>query len=86
MASTRLPTLRLRPLAKRGMAELAARANRLGISPADYARKLVERGLALERKAERSSFASIMAPVRKAAGIVSESEIIKLVNETRPHK
>jgi hypothetical protein len=81
MAST--ATIRLSPLTKRSMTELVAKAKRMGIDPGDYARRLIEDGLALQREAEASSFAHIMRPVRKAAGEVQDTEIIKLVERAR---
>jgi hypothetical protein len=65
------------------MADLVTKANHLGIAPEDYAKHLIEDGLALERKAEKSSFAKIMRPVRRAAGKVSDEEIVALVEIAR---
>src|SRR5438876_1234639 len=39
--------------------------------------------LALMREARGKSFAEIMGPVRKAAGIVDEQEIVRLVEKAR---
>jgi hypothetical protein len=80
MAST---PLRLPPLRKKSMAQLVAKAKDLGLPPADYARQLIEDGLALQREAESMSIAQIMAPVRKAAGAVSDAEIVCLVDKAR---
>ncbi|HEX4124903.1 MAG TPA: hypothetical protein VHY37_09285 [Tepidisphaeraceae bacterium] len=65
------------------MAALVSKANRLGVPPENYAKHLVEDGLTLEREAEKSSFAGVMGPVRRAAGIVSEAEIVALVEMAR---
>lgn len=65
------------------MSELVAKAKRLGMEPGDYALHLIEDGLALQREAERSTFAQIMQPVREAAGEVDDAEIIKLVETAR---
>ena len=65
------------------MAELVAKAKRLGIDPGDYAKRLIEDGLALQREAEESSFAQIMRPVREAAGNVDDAQIIELVEKAR---
>ncbi|HEX4124121.1 MAG TPA: hypothetical protein VHY37_05285, partial [Tepidisphaeraceae bacterium] len=83
MASLSPSSLHLPPLMKRRMAELVAKANRLGMPPEDYAKHIVEDGLALEREAEKTSFAEIMGPVRRAAGVVGEAEIVRLVGGAR---
>jgi hypothetical protein len=77
MAST--ATIQLPPLTKQHMSELVAKAKRMGIDPGDYAKRLIEDGLAFQREAEESSFKKIMAPVREAAGHVNDAEITKLV-------
>ena len=66
------------------MAQLVAKARDMGVPPADYARQLVEDGLALQREAEEMTFGEIMGPVRKATGIVDEGEIVRLVDKARP--
>jgi hypothetical protein len=83
MASTVTAILQLPPLTKQSMSLLVARAKRMGVPPEDYARQLVEEGLAFQREAEGKSFADIMGPVRKAAGSVNEAEIVKLVEKAR---
>jgi len=65
------------------MSELVAKAKRMGIDPGDYAKRLIEDGLAFQREAEESSFAQIMGPVREAAGDVSDAEIGNLVETAR---
>lgn len=76
--------LKLRPLPRKSMAQLVTRARDMGVPPEDYARKLVEDGLALQEEAESMSVAQIMAPVRKAAGtVVDEREIVTLVEKAR---
>jgi hypothetical protein len=82
MASMTSTSLQL-PLRKQSMAQLVARAKDLGLPPEDYARQLVEDGLALQREAESMTIAEIMRPVRKAAGAVDETEIVKLVEKAR---
>jgi hypothetical protein len=67
------------------MSKLVAKAKHLGIDPGDYAKRLIEDGLALQHEAEESSFAQIMAPVRDAAGSVDDTEITKLVETARSH-
>jgi hypothetical protein len=81
MAST--ATIQLPPLTKQSMNDLIAKAKHLGIAPEDYAKKLIEEGLAFQRDAESSSFAQIMQPVRDAAGVVDDGEITKLVEVAR---
>jgi hypothetical protein len=83
MASTLSGSLRLSPLRKRSMAQLIVRAKEMGVAPEEYARQLVEDGLALQREAESMSIVQIMAPVRKTAGTVDEAEIVKLVETAR---
>jgi hypothetical protein len=65
------------------MAQLVAKAKRIGLPPADYAKRLIEDGLALQRQAEKMSFQQIMGPVRHAAGNIDEAEIVKLVEVAR---
>ena len=55
----------------------------MGVAPEDYAKQLVEYGLAFQREAEESTFAEIMGPVRLAAGKVEDAEIVKLVEKAR---
>jgi hypothetical protein len=81
MAST--ATLQLPPLSKQRMTELFAGAKRMGIEPGDYAKRLIENGLAFQREAEESTFAEIMAPVRSAARDVDDAEVMKLVETAR---
>jgi hypothetical protein len=65
------------------MSELVAKAKRLGIEPGDYARRLIEDGLTLQREAEETPFAEIMGPVRDASRNVGDAEIMKLVEAAR---
>jgi hypothetical protein len=83
MASIACNPLKLRPLPRKSMAQLVARARNMGVPPEDYARKLVQDGLALQHEAESMSVAQIMAPVRGAAGAVNEREIVRLVAKAR---
>jgi len=83
MALAPTATLQLPPLKKKSMDQLVAEATRAGIPPEDYARQLVEHGLALQREAEELGFAQIMKPVRQAAGKVSEAQIVRLVEKAR---
>jgi hypothetical protein len=83
MASAPHTTLQLPPLTKQSMAQLLAEAKRIGVPPEDYAKRLVEDALSLQREAEEKSFSDIMKPVRKAAGTVNDAEIVKLVEKAR---
>ena len=65
------------------MAQLVARAKKRGVRPADYARELVEDGLALRREAESMTIGQIMKPVRKAAGAIDEAELVGIVEQAR---
>ena len=65
------------------MTQLLAEAKRAGVSPEAYARILVEDALALQREAEEMTFEQIMRPVRRAAGKVSDIEIVRLVHKAR---
>ncbi len=79
-------TIQLPPLNKQRMAELVAKAKRIGIGPGDYAKRLIEDGLAFQREAEESSFAKIMKPVRNATGEVEDAEILDLVETVRAER
>jgi hypothetical protein len=76
-------SIQLPPLTRQSMTELVTKARRMGIDPGDYAKKLIEDGLAFQREAEDSSFAKIMKPVRDAAGNVDDAEITRLVQTAR---
>ena len=76
-------TIQLPPLNKQSMTELVAKARRMGMKPGDYAKTLIEDGLAFQREAEESSFAQIMKPVREAAGDVDDTEVMRLVETAR---
>jgi hypothetical protein len=65
------------------MAQLVSRAKAMGVPPEDFARQLIEDGLALQQEAESMPTAEVMAPVRKAAGAVDEEEIVRLVDQAR---
>jgi len=83
MASITSGFIRLPALGKRKMAQLAAMARSHGVTPEDYAKQLVEDGLAIQREAEAASFADIMAPVRSTPGKVDDAEIVALVDQAR---
>jgi hypothetical protein len=78
-----IATIQVPPLNKQSMAELVAKARRMGMEPGDYAKRLIEDGLAFQREAEESSFAQIMKPVRDTAGDVGDAEVMRLVETAR---
>jgi hypothetical protein len=78
-----IQSMQLPPLTRKSMAELIAKAKRMGVAPEDYARSLIEDSLAFQREAEQQSFAKIMKPVRDAAGEVSDEEVVGLVKAVR---
>ena len=55
----------------------------MGVPPEDYAKRLIEDALALQREAEGGTFSQIMKPVRRATGAVDDSEIVALVETAR---
>ena len=83
MASALHSNLQLPRLTRQSMSQLIAKAKRMGMAPEDYAKRLLEDGLALQNESEKMTFAEIMAPVRQAAGTVEEAEIVKLVDRAR---
>jgi hypothetical protein len=76
-------TIKLPPLKKQSMTELVSKARRMGMAPGEYAKRLIEDGLALQREAEESSFGQIMGPVRDAAGDVDDAQVVRLVEAAR---
>lgn len=66
-------------LGKRKIAELTAKAKRLGMTPQRYLRQLIEEDLALDRKARNTTFAELMGPGRE----VDEEELDRLVDDAR---
>jgi hypothetical protein len=78
-----MATIQLPPLARKSMTELVDKASRMGIAPGEYAKQLIEDGLAFQREAEEFSFAQIMKPVRNAAGDVDDVQIMRLVETAR---
>ena len=70
-------------LARERLAELAAQAKRLGVTPQNYARELIEEGLAIRREARSKTFDQILAPLRESAGEVNEAELDRLVKRAR---
>jgi hypothetical protein len=83
MAAT-ATTLRVNGLGSRAMNELEHKAKRLGMTPQRYVRELVEKDLALDRKARTTTLAELMGPGRD----VDEPELDRLVEaaRTRHHR
>jgi hypothetical protein len=82
MAST--TAIQFPRLGKQKMAELASKAESLGMTPQQYVEQLIEEDLALDRKARSTTFAELMGPGRE----VDEAELDKLVDaaRTRHHR
>lgn len=71
-------------LGSKAMAELANKAERLGMTPERYIRELVRADLALDRAAQNTSLTDLMGMGRK----VDEAELDRLVDaaRTRHHR
>ncbi|MBV8782462.1 MAG: hypothetical protein JO353_13785 [Phycisphaerae bacterium] len=65
------------------LAQLRIRAKHSGLAVEDYALKLLEDSLSMQQEAERTSISQIMAPVRRAASKVDDTEISSLVEGAR---
>lgn len=72
-------TLQVKGLGQRAMNQLATKARRLGTTPERYVRDLVTEDLALDRRAQMTSFAEIVGPGRE----VDEAELDRLVEAAR---
>ncbi len=72
-------TLELRGLDRREMRDLTAQARRLGLTPEDYVRRLVEENLALAREAREKTFTELTRPGRA----VDEAEVDQLVERAK---
>jgi len=77
--STTAGILEVRGLGKQKMSELAAQASRLGMTPGQYVKNLVEENLAIAREARTKTFAEIMGTSRE----VDESELDQLVKKAK---
>ena len=71
--------LQLKGLSKKNFAQLARKAKRLGMSTEEYLRELVEEDLALDRKAQTTTFAELVGPGRE----IDEDELDRLVKDVR---
>lgn len=76
-------TLQLPALGKKSMTRLIAEAKRNGVSPEDYAKRLVEGALTWRRDAEEMTFAEILGPARRGAEKVTDPEIVEIVKRVR---
>lgn len=72
-------TLQVRGLGKQKMAELASKARRLGLTPQEYVKRLVEEDLAIDRAARTTTLADIVGPGRQ----IDEDELDRLVDKAR---
>jgi hypothetical protein len=75
-------------LDKQKMTALSAKARRLGLSPARYAKKLIEQDLITESSAVPATLAEIMAPVRnqfQESGM-TEQDLDAMVNAARSRR
>ncbi len=76
MATT---TLEVKGLGKGKLGELAREARRLGVTPGQYVKSLVEERLEITRAAREKTFAEITGPGRE----VDETELDRLVEAAR---
>lgn len=75
MATAQSATFQVRGLGKQKAARLVARAKRLGMTPQDYLKHLVEEDLAISERAKNTSFEELLGPGRE----VDEVELDRLV-------
>jgi hypothetical protein len=68
-------TLKIDGLGKRKFAQFAAMARRLGMTPGDYARELIEDALAMDRAARTSTLDEFLRPVREDLSRIDEAEL-----------
>lgn len=75
-------------LGKQKMLALAAKAKRLGLSPARYVKQLVEEDLEIESDAQSTTLAQIMAPVRNEfhESGMTEEQLDTFVNAARSRR
>src|SRR5205823_443308 len=72
-------SLRVTGLGKQKMAALTRKARRMGLTPQNYLKHLVEQDLALDRKAQTISLSRLMGPGRE----IDENELDRLVDQAR---
>lgn len=61
------------------MAQLTAKARRMGLTPQRYIQQLIEEDLALDQKAKSTTFAQIMGP----GSAIDEAVLDKVVDKAR---
>ncbi|HSU69700.1 MAG TPA: hypothetical protein VLJ39_22635 [Tepidisphaeraceae bacterium] len=83
-----MPELRVSGLKPRKFAELERRARELGMRPEEYAKQLIEDGLAIQREARSTPLNALLSSFRQEAASVSDAELDALVDHarTRHHK
>ena len=77
--------LRVKGFGKSKIDALAKKAQRLGLTPDQYVRRLLENDLEADRRAQTTSFAEMMAPVRedfRESGM-SEADFDAMVDRAR---
>jgi hypothetical protein len=82
MATTAMG-LRISDLSRRKASALKRKAERMGLSPGDYVKQLIEDDLALDQKAQTTPLEELAAPFRKALKGVSEGAIAQIVAKSR---
>ena len=82
MAST-ATDFRISDLPKRQASALKRKAERMGLSPLDYLKQLIEDDLALDEQAQNTSLQELAAPFRKALKGASDEEIARIVAKAR---
>ena len=85
-APATLTELRISDLPKRHASALKRKARRLGLSPGDYVKQLIEEDLALDRKAQSTPLHELATPFRKALAGASEEEIAQIVAKARSRR
>jgi hypothetical protein len=81
--ATTAAILKVSELGPRQLSALRRKAERLGITPERYVKRLIEDDLALDRKAQRSSLDELALPYAKALKDVSDKELDALVDAAR---
>lgn len=85
MASATTPTFRVTGLQRREVSKLRSFAKHLGLTTEEYLRVIVRDRLAIEREAQRRTFAEIAAPMRRdfRDSGMTEDELDSLVDAAR---
>lgn len=85
MAST-ATELRISDLPKRQASALKRKAERMGMSPGEYVKQLIEEDLALDQKARTAPLEEVAVPFRKALEGMSEQAIARVVAKARSRR